>query len=146
MPSSEHTTDVARFPRSPRIYITSLIGKCPALGVIAEKLDELPDAYRPDCECVLGEVFVRLLWLPRVTREQAEGILAHDADPGRIADEEIGILGSDPDKRPLLELWSWIWERETDDVIHAWARYCTALVARLYRFEPRALNESAACV
>lgn len=135
----DRPADIVAFPRMPRPFIASLVAQCPALGAIADGLEDVSDDIRFDCECALGELFARLLYLPRLSRTEAEEALAR-RDAGWTTEGELALLSADRTKTPIDELWTWVWERETEPEVRSWARDAVASLARLYRLEYRFLN------
>lgn len=133
---------VLRFPLQPRIRIKAIIGRCPALGAVAARLPPEDDALYGEHERVLAQALTLLLHLPDLTREQADLVLDHAASPEAITIEELGYLHHDPDKADLYEVWRDVWDAEEDERVRNFARYCVALIARLYRMEYFAKLES----
>ncbi|MEY4744461.1 MAG: hypothetical protein RL272_406 [Candidatus Parcubacteria bacterium] len=133
---------VLRFPLLPRMRILQIIERCPALGAIAARLPAEDDPRRVDCERVLAQAFTLLLHLPDVTREQADAALDHSAGAEAVTVEELARILRDPETAERYEIWRAVWESEDDPQTRTFARYCVALMSRLYRLESFARAES----
>lgn len=130
-----------KFPLLPRMRIRAIIERCPALGAVADRLPSEDAAERGGCERVLAQAFTLLLHLPDITREQADVILRHSADVETLTEEELAYVLHDPDKAERYDVWREVWADEDDPETRRFARYCVALIARLYRMEHFALRE-----
>ncbi len=133
---------VLGFPLLPRMRIRAIIERCPALGAVASRLPPEDDERRIESERVLAQAFTLLLHLPSLTREQADVALGHSTDAEALAAEELAFVLHDPDKAELYEVWRDVWAAEDDRGTRQFARYCVALIARLYRMEHFAKLES----
>lgn len=126
---------VLPFPLLPKMRIWAIIDRCPALGAVAARLPAEDDVLRGESERVLAQAFTLLLHLPDLTREEADRVLDHSAGIEEVAAEELSYLHHDPEKTERYDIWREVWAGEDDPRIRAFARYCIALIARLYRLE-----------
>lgn len=132
---SDAGATILRFPLLPKMRIKAIVERCPALGAVAARLPPEDAADRGDCERVLAQAFTLLLHLPGLTREQADVVLDHETDVETLTAEELAYVHHDPDKAALYEVWREAWACEDDPATRRFARYCVALIARLYRME-----------
>ncbi|HSD12671.1 MAG TPA: hypothetical protein VLC10_03870, partial [Patescibacteria group bacterium] len=109
---------------------------------VASRLPPEDDERRIESERVLAQAFTLLLHLPSLTREQADVALDHSTDAETLTAEELAYVCHDPDKSELYEIWREAWSGEDDPGTRRFARYCVALIARLYRMEHFAKLES----
>ncbi len=133
---------ILRFPLLPKMRIRAIVERCPALGAVAAKLPPEDDVLRGECERVLAQAFTLLLHLPGLTREQADVVLDHGTDAETLTTDELALVLHDPDKQELYEVWREAWAGEDDPATRGFARYCVALIARLYRMEHFARREN----
>lgn len=126
---------VLRFPLPPKMRIRAIIARCPALGAVAARLPAEDDVLRGECERVLAQAFTLLLHLPDLTREEADAVLDHSAGVDETAAEELARLHQDTETAERYEIWREVWAGEDEPRTRSFARYCVALIARLYRLE-----------
>ncbi len=138
----EQSINLIEFPIRPRVCIRDMIGLCPALAAVADRLPPPTDALYAESERLLAELFQRLLHPPRLLLHEAAEILDHAAPIDAFTDDELAALANDPETRCVFDYWKDVWEDEADPVLSRRAGYYAALLARLYRMEYIVLNEA----
>ncbi len=128
-------TNLVRLPNAATGHIQRFVDRYPVYAPVAELLPAEPGPFRLRCERILSELFRRTLHAPKLTREQAAAIVAHDGARREFADEELRLMAGDPETAYLYAIWAELWQDEEDEAVLAAARYFAALLARLYRLE-----------
>lgn len=119
-----------------RRYLPNLLEHAPMFRPIADALPSAADpVHRSRCERLLTRLFMRALYLPKLSVHEARRLLQHNTERERFIEHEFESMRGHPELRAVLEDWSVVWRSATDERECAFVRYATALLGRLYRLE-----------
>ncbi|MBI4458293.1 hypothetical protein HY633_04995 [Candidatus Uhrbacteria bacterium] len=138
--------EIIGFPNLASEFIQKM-SRSPPLAAVMVRLPAVTDQrQRLRAEQLLHQLLKRMLWYPRLTREQADIVLDHDSPPDVVADAELEVMERHENRgwRRQHERCRQIWDQAETPEIRAHVRYAAALIWRLYRFEAQAKKEAAA--
>lgn len=138
------TTNVIAFPNASREFINDMAAASSVIALVAERTLAIPNLPQPRLEQLLAGLLERVVWLPRMSRADAEnlvdaGLESRDA----LIIAEIGDMRANAKARDLLALWKDVWDLAETEELREAVMYAAALLWRLYRLEPQVLRETA---